>query len=293
MSPPQLAADAPVLDVLQPVLVRVLVLGGIELQLVVHDGRQGHVGKVLHLEEPLHGELRLDGHVGTLGEAHLVGVGLHLLQQAGGGEVFLNLFAHVEAVHTYVQTGGFAQGAVVVEDVDARQVVLLAQHVVVHVVGRCHLQAARTELYVHIVVLDDGDDTAYEGHDDFLALQPLVLGVGRIDTHGRIAHDGLRAGRGNYGIAAALGIAVNHFTFGTGFARHVVVGHVVFQVVELAVLFLVDHFLVAQGGQRLGVPVHHAHAAVDESLVIQVDKHLDDALAALLVHGEGRAVPVA
>ena len=293
VSPPQLAADTPVLDVLQPVLVRVLVLSGIELQFVVHDRRQSHVGKVLHLEEPLHGELRLDGYVGTLGEAHLVGVSLHLLQQAGGGEVFFNLFAHVEAVHAYVQAGGFAQGAVVVEDVDARQVVLLAQHVVVHVVGRRHLQTARTELYVHVIILNDGDDTTYKGHDDFLTLQPLVLGVGRIDTHGRIAHDSLRAGRGNYGIATAFGIAVNHFTLGAGFARHVVIGHIIFQIVELAVLFLINHFLVAQGGQRLGVPVHHAHTAVDESLVIQVDKHLDDALAALLVHGEGRAVPVA
>ena len=77
--------------------------------------------------------------------------------------------------------------------------------------GRRYFQTARTELYIHVVVLNNGDDTTYEGHDDFLTLQPLVLGVGGIDTHGRIAHDGLRTGRGNYGVAAALGIAVNHF----------------------------------------------------------------------------------
>ena len=103
VSPPQLAADAPVLDVLQPVAIRVLVLGGIELQLVLHHGGQGHVCKVLHLEEPLHGEFRLDGHVGAFGETYLVGVGLDLLQQSGGIEVFLDLAAHVKAVHAHVE----------------------------------------------------------------------------------------------------------------------------------------------------------------------------------------------
>ena len=51
-------------------------------------------------------------------------------------------------------------------------------------------------------------------------------------------------------------------------AGEVVIGHVVPEVVELAVLLLIDYFLVAEGGQGLGVPVDHAHAAVDESFII-------------------------
>ena len=58
-------------------------------------------------------------------------------------------------------------------------------------------------------------------------------------------------------------------------------------------LFLVDHLLGREGCQRLRVPVDHAQAAVDVTLVVQVDKHLDDALRALLVHGERCTVPVA
>ena len=53
MTPPQLTGDAPVLNVLQPVLISILVLRGIELQLIVHHWGQGNVGKVLHLQEPL------------------------------------------------------------------------------------------------------------------------------------------------------------------------------------------------------------------------------------------------
>ena len=56
---------------------------------------------------------------------------------------------------------------------------------------------------------------------------------------------------------------------------------------------LVDNLLVADGCQGLGVPVHHTHTAVDKALVIQIDKHTDDALIPNVVHGEGGAVPVA
>ena len=58
-------------------------------------------------------------------------------------------------------------------------------------------------------------------------------------------------------------------------------------------LLLIDHFLVGEGGEGLGVPVDHAHAAVDEAFAIEIHKDLDDALAANLIHGETCAVPVA
>ena len=63
--------------------------------------------------------------------------------------------------------------------------------------------------------------------------------------------------------------------------------------VEFRVLFLVDDLLGRQGGQCLRVPVHHAQASVDVAFSIQVDKDLDYTFRAFLVHGEGRAVPVA
>ena len=61
----------------------------------------------------------------------------------------------------------------------------------------------------------------------------------------------------------------------------------------MALLLLVDHLLGAQGGESLRIPVHHAHATVDVALAVEVDEHLDDALRAHLIHGEGRAIPVA
>ena len=200
MAPPQLARDAPVLDVFQPMLVGVLVFRGIELYLVVHHGSESQVGKVPHLQEPLHRQFRLNGHARALGATHLVRVVLHLLHQAGSLKVFLYLLAHIEAVHAHIQAGGLAERAVVVEDVYALQLVLLAQHIVVHIVGRRHLQATRTELHVHVVVLYHGNHSAHKRHDNFLALQPGVFRVIGIDTHGRVAHDGLRTRRGHHGV---------------------------------------------------------------------------------------------
>ena len=276
VSPPELTADTPVLDILQPVAVGSLVFGRIELQFVVHDGRQSHVCKVLHLEEPLHREFRLDGNTRALRTTHLVRVGFHLFQQTCIGQVLLNLLTHVEAVHAHIESGCLAQSTVVVEDVDRGQVVFLAQHVVVHIVSRCHLQTTCTELNIHVIILNDGDYTVYQRHDNLLPLQPLVLRVVGVDTHGRITHDCLRTGRSHDGIAS-FGITL----------------HLVAQVVEFAVLLFVDNLLVTEGSQRLGVPVHHAYTAVDEPLVVEVTENLDDTFATCLVHREGRTVPVA
>ena len=102
VSPPQLPRDTPVLDVLQPVAVGVLVLRGIEHDVVVHHGRQRDVSKVLHADEPLQRKPRLDRHIGALRVAYFVVVVLYLLHQPCGLQVLGNLLAAVEAVHTLI-----------------------------------------------------------------------------------------------------------------------------------------------------------------------------------------------
>ena len=65
-----------------------------------------------------------DGHIGTFGENYLVGIGFHFFQQSGGSQVLLNLLAHIETVHADIQAGSFTKRSVIIEDVDARQVIL-------------------------------------------------------------------------------------------------------------------------------------------------------------------------
>ena len=294
MTPPELTAYAPVLDVLQPVAVCVLVLGRIELEFIIHNRRQSHIGKVLHLEEPLHGELGLNNSVRVaLAVAHLVGVVLHLFQQACVIQVNGNLLLYGKTVHTDVQAGLLAQSAVVVEYVDGLKVVLFTQHIVIDIMGRGNLKATGTELNVNIIILNYRYHAVNQRHNHLVALQPAVLGIGRVDAHGGITHDGLGTCGGNHCVVA-LGILVYHLTLSTCGLYRVLggIGHVVFQVVQLAVLLLIDHLLITQSSLSLGVPVYHTYATVDKTLVVQVNEHLDNTLRAQVIHGECGAVPV-
>ena len=66
MSPPELTADAPVLNIFKPDAVCGLILFGDEADNVVEYGLQALVGEVLHLHEPLERETRLHGHLCAL-----------------------------------------------------------------------------------------------------------------------------------------------------------------------------------------------------------------------------------
>ena len=171
----------------------------------------------------------------------------------------------------------------------------LAEVVVVDIVGGRHLQAARTKFDFDIAVLNDGNHAAHEGNDDFVAAQPLVLRVFGVDTHGRVAHDGFGAGRSHHGVVAAVGILMEHLALAARGLNGVDVGigHVVAEVVEVALFLLIDDLNIGEGRLCLGVPVDHAQAAIDEALVVEVAEDAEHALAALVVHREGCAVPVA
>ena len=140
VSPPQLAADAPVLYILEPIFICGFIFCGVEFQLVVKYGRQGDVGKVLHTEEPLHTESGLYCGVGiTLAVAYLVDVVLYFLHKACRFEVFYYLLAHLHTIHSNVHSCCLAQCSIGIENVDCVEVVLLTQHIVVGVVGGGYL----------------------------------------------------------------------------------------------------------------------------------------------------------
>ena len=122
-----------------------------------------------------------------------------------------------------------------------------------------HLQATRTELDIHIVILDHRDLTSYQRYDHPFAFQVLILRVIGIDTHRGITHDGLRTSRSD-----------NRITL--------LAHDLITQVIELAVLLLVDHLLVREGRQRLGIPIDHTYTPIDQAFVIEIDKDLDHAL---------------
>ena len=87
--------------------------------------------------------------------------------------------------------GGFVQ------DGDHRQVVPLADVVIVRIMGRGDLERTGAKLAVHVFIGDHRDLAAQHRHQHLLADELLVALILRMDCHGGIAQDGFRAGGGH------------------------------------------------------------------------------------------------
>ena len=296
MSPPELAADAPVLNGLQPVAVSVDIFVGIELHLTFHHWFEGNLSEMLHLEEPLQGKPWLNSRVRVaLRITHLVGVVFDALHQSCFLEVLGNLLAAIHSVHTHIERTLVRDGGIGIEDIDGLEMVCLTQHIVVGVVSGSDLQTSGTELNIHITVLNHRDDAVHKRHNNLATFQPLVFGIFGVDAHGGVAHDGLRACGGHNSIVSFL-ILVDDVSSGFQFllvVKSLQAVHIVFQMEKVALLLLIHHFLGGDGGEGLRIPVDHAQVAIDVSFIVEVNEDLDHTLGTCLVHGESRAVPVA
>ena len=275
VTPPELTRDTPVANLGHPPAVGVLEFLGDKSHDILLNGFESRLCEGIHLEEPLVGEARLGDGVGVaFGISYLILVVFYFFYKSGFLKIFGNLLAAGETIHANVHSGGFGEGSVVVENVDGFEIVFLTKHVVVHVVGRGNLEATGAEFYIHVVILNHGNLTAYKGHNHALATEMLVLRIGGIDAHGGVAHDCLRTSSSHDCITV---LAYN----------------LVAEIVELAVLLFIYNLDVAQGCAGFGVPVYHSLASIDESLTVKVDKYFDYRFGADGVHGEGRALPIA
>ena len=297
VAPPQLTADAPVLDVTHPAEVHVLVLLRHELDFTALDHGDGFLGQRLGGDVPLVGQPGFDDGAGAVAFRHFQGVVFDLFQQAGSLEGGDDLLARLEAIQTgelrrnvrfdlFVDAtveveylSGGQHGGVLVEDVDQRQVVAFADFIVVEVVGRGDLHAAGAELGIAVVVGDDRDAPAQQRQFDEAADQRLVALVFRVHGHGGVAEHGFRAGGGDDQVVLA-------------FSGFLAIGQRVAQVPQVAFLVVVFHFEVGDGGVELGVPVDQALAAIDQAVLVQAYEGFFHGFGQAVVHGEALARPV-
>ena len=273
VAPPDLAADAPVADVLHPVEEDAFPALGLDGDLALAHGLDGGLGEGFHADEPLLGEAAVHHRVATVAVAHLVLVRLHLDEEAALLQVGHDGLAALEAVHPLVAREGVHR-AVAVHHVHLGQVVALADGEVVGVVRGGDLHHARAELLLHVVVEDDGDLLAHQREDDLLALEVRVALVGGVHGDGRVAGERLGAGGGD---GDELALAP---------------GHGIAHVPEAALVRLVLHLVVGQGRAAARAPVHDVVAAVDQALVVEVAEDLRHGLGEALVHGEALALPI-
>ncbi|KAI7360158.1 valyl-tRNA synthetase-like protein [Hortaea werneckii] len=259
VTPPELAGQTPIVNVLHPS--SVLPLRALRLDL---DGAVGHSVQC-RLREWLHGHppLWLQHWLNDIfalraqRDHHLV-VGLanekpKLLEFSDNG------VPDIKALLTFERTGIGVHGAVVVEDVDELKVVFLTTLEVIEVMCGCDLDRTSTEVLLDSVVAKDGKKALSKRMSHVLTQEML---------------HGLGTSSGNFD---GLFSAVDR----------------VLEVPDATKLdLLVIAWYVGKCGSETRTPVDESVRAVDEAFIVQLHKCLTDSCGKVLVHGEGLPRPI-
>ena len=240
--------------------------------------RDGLVGQRLNLDEPLRRKPRLDDRLAAVAVAHVVGVVLDAGQQALLFQVGDDLLARKIAVESRISAAFGIDVRLRVHHVDRGQMMALAQGKVIGVVRRRHLHRAGAEVAADPLVENDGNLAVHQRQAQFLAVQMQIALVFGMNGNGYVAEHGLGARRRHrQKLAGILAIRVDNR---------------IPNLPQVALLFLVDHFQVADGRLAARAPVHDVCAAIDQSLLVQADEGLAHRDREPLVHGEVFALPV-
>ncbi len=297
VAPPQLARDAPGLDVFQPVEIGLFPVFRHENRVALSHGGERVHGQRLGVHIPLVGEPGLDHHAGAVAVRHLMLVRLDGGDQSArlhGGQHGFARFLARQAVQAFKRLGeivvldhALQEGFVLahqnarfrIQNVDQRQFVAGADLEIVEIVRRRDFHRARPLFRVGIFVGDDGDEAPDQRQHHFSSMQMRVALILGMHGYGRVAQQRFGTGGRHHDIIVG----------GTA----LLVGERIFEMVELALHRLRDNLDVGDGGQELGVPVHKALGLVDQPRAKKLDKSFEHRLRRSRVHGEPLARPVA
>ena len=276
VAPPQLARDAPVLEVLHPGGVGLRPARGMERDLAGVDRIERRPLELVNGHKPLLRKPRLQCGVATVAVHDGVIEVLDVIEQVVLLEPLDDGLAALVAVHAGKLTITLNDHRVLVENVDLRQVVGLTHGVIVGVVGRGNLDKAGAKVGVDMPILKNGDLAVDDGELDGLTHKGGLLGVLRGDGDARVAEHGLGARGGDDDVV----LAVDRL------------GQRVTQVPQMALLVLVLGLVVRDSGGAVGAPVDDALAAIDQTVVVPVAEDFTHSLGVVLVHGKALVVEV-
>ena len=273
--PPDLARDAPGLDVAHPLEVGLLPRLGHEPDVALLHRLDGRLGQGPGVDEPLVHQPRFYDHARAVavGQGHQVL--LDPFDKAEGFHLGDHLFPRLIAPQAPIALGRVVvEPRVAVEHVDHLQAVAAAHLEVVEVVARGYLHRAGALFRVGVVVGDDRYRPVDDGEHAGLPDKALVAAVVGVHGHRGIAEHGLRAGGGDGEVLAF-----------PAFDRVLEVPHLAR---DLALL----HLQVRNRRAQPGVPVDQPLVLVDQPLPEKVDEHLAHRRRQPLVQGEALPGPV-
>ena len=203
MAPPQLARDAPVVDVAHPLEVRLGVLFGRKADVALLHRGNGLVGERLNPDKPLRREQRLNHGLAAVALADGVHVVAHPCQQLLRFQIGQNPLPRLVAIETGIRAGGGIHVRRLVHHADRRQALALPQGEIVGVVRGRHLDRAGTEVAAHPGVGHDGNLASGQRQAQHLAVQVSIAFIVRVNGDRDVAQHGLGPG-GRYGDEAGF-----------------------------------------------------------------------------------------
>jgi len=206
MAPPQLARDAPVLDVAHPFEVGLRPVLRHEANTTILDGRNRRRGERLDAHEPLIGQIGFDHGLRTIAARDHQLVLVDAGDEACRVEFGDDALAGFEPIETPKALRNLViQGRIGREHVDHRQIVALTDGIIVEIVGWRDLDATRPEFGVDIVVGNHRDLTVGERQQHGLADDAAIALIGRVYGHRRVAEHRFRTRRRDDYMPAAVG----------------------------------------------------------------------------------------
>ncbi len=149
VAPPNLAGNAPIADIFQPVHIRFAETGRYDIQFAILVNLHCGLCQIFHAHKPLQLYHRLNGRVAAFMTANSVGDVLNLYEIS----FFFQPLHHAPAR----LAGVFVHCAVIVHDADARQIMPQADLKVVRVVRGCDFYNACPEFHIYIRICHNGN----------------------------------------------------------------------------------------------------------------------------------------
>ena len=272
--PPQLPADAPILDFVHPFEIHGGPILGNEADVPRFDGADGGLRERLDVDEPLIGEQGLEDGVAAIAARHGELVRLDSLDESEFLQVGEDTRPCKRAVEAAVRGGHLiVERRVRVHDVDQGQAMTDAHLVIVEVVRRRDLDAAAAELRVDVGVADDGNVARRQRQVHAAADQmpiPFIIGM---HGDGGVSQQSLRP-RGRHHEEPVVAIER------------------IAQMPQTSRFLLGDHFQIGKRRLQHRIPVHQALAAIDQAFLVEADEDLRHRPRQARVHGESIAPPI-
>ena len=297
MSPPELAADAPVPFLAEPVHVAGRVARREEFHFAVADGLHGVFGERVHLHEPLVAQERLDGGLRAVAVHQRDRAVLDLLEVAERLHVLDDPLASRKHRQPGVLPAVLVERAVRVQDVDdADLLVALIARIVVGIMSRRDLHATRPQCFVREQSIgNDRDDSPGQRNANMLADEMRVPLVGRMHADGGVAEHRFGAGGGEGNalagfVVAWLSRAERFGLLDTGESSY---DHRIIKRPKMPRDVLVEDFVIGDCRLQVRVPIDQPLASIDQPIAEELEERAADGSRADVIEREPHAPPIA